>query len=262
MRFLLFFLLVSLLGFSQNKSSISEYECNYIIKFQKDTLNSTLINEEILSLLISENISLSKSTQKVIYDSLVSAEFDKSIHEAKGGRPIIDLSRIPTVKFKQEVYKNGDNLTGFNELLKTVYEYPITDKIKWNIKGETKEIQKYLCRKAVGYYNNREYVAWYAPKIPISEGPHVFKGLPGLIFEVYDTKNLYSFKLVGLKKVSKPIVLPISQIKTNYPKFARARMNFLKDPNGVFESQSRFKIPQKDRERLENMHKSNNNFID
>lgn len=259
---ILFFIFLNLFIYGQNQVAMSEYEIYYKVKFQNDTANSNQISEEILSLLIGDKISLFKSTQKAIYDSLSLAEVEKSEKLAKGGRVIINLSNIPKPKFKPEILKINDEIVGYNELLMTIYEYPILEKISWKILNETKVIENYNCRKALGRYNNREYVAWFTKEIPISDGPYIFKGLPGLVLEVYDQKKLYNFNIVGLKKVKKPIIPTIAQIKTEQIKFVKARSNFLADPIGVFESQSKFKIPVGDKERLIKMHQSNNNFID
>lgn len=262
MKYSIFLLFFSMISFGQQKPEMSRYEVNYLVKFQADTANAYAIQQEYVSLLIGDQISLFKSTQKAIYDSLTIAEVDRSNKAAKNGYVKIDLSQIPSAKFKPEVFKNGDQLTGYNELLQTVYAYPIEEKITWKIFNETKIIQKYKCRKAIGKYKNREYIAWFTEEIPFSEGPYVFKGLPGLIVEVYDTKNYYHFGLIGFKKVEKPIIPTQPQIQTEYSKFVKARENFLADPSGVFESQTRFKIPAKDREWLAKRHQSNNNFID
>lgn len=262
MRYSIFLVVMCVFSFGQQKPSMSKFEVNYLVKFRADTASTHVMLQEYVSLLIGDEESLFKSTQKAIYDSLTLAEVDRSNKAAKNGYVKIDLSQIPTAKFKPEVFKKGIALTGYNELLKTVYAYPIEEKIIWKILNETKTIQKYKCRKAIGKYKNREYIAWFSEEIPFSEGPYVFKGLPGLIVEVYDTKNYYHFDLIGFKKVEKPIIPSQPQIQTEYSKFVKARENFLADPNGVFESQTRFKIPAKDRDRLAKMHQSNNNFID
>ena len=54
----------------------------------------------------------------------------------------------------------------------------------------------------------RNWVAWYSAEIPFADGPYKFNGLPGLIFEITDTENNYSFKLVQILKSNKNIILP------------------------------------------------------
>ena len=78
----------------------------------------------------------------------------------------------------------------------------------WQLVNETKKIGNYTCYKAIAKKkinrieslsttNNTSesskpiedemfITAWYAPEIPISHGPSVFWGLPGLILEIHD----------------------------------------------------------------------------
>ena len=80
--------------------------------------------------------------------------------------------------------------------------------IDWKLTKETKQIGKYTCYKAV-YDREQETFqsvtidneekgetertletitveAWYAPEIPVSHGPEMYWGLPGLIMEIKD----------------------------------------------------------------------------
>jgi len=65
----------------------------------------------------------------------------------------------------------------------------------WNLLHDTAIINSLFCRKAVCAWRGRNYIAWYAPSIPISNGPWKFGGLPGLIMEVYDTDAVTYFKM-------------------------------------------------------------------
>lgn len=57
--------------------------------------------------------------------------------------------------------------------------------LKWKISaGEQKSILGYTCMKA--YYKDslQNLVAYFTPQIPVSQGPDVYGGLPGLILEI------------------------------------------------------------------------------
>ncbi|NAW51215.1 GLPGLI family protein [Elizabethkingia argentiflava] len=54
--------------------------------------------------------------------------------------------------------------------------------------------------KASLNYSNRMWEAWFAIEIPLQEGPYVFKGTPGLIIYLRDTKDHYVFSFIGIKK--------------------------------------------------------------
>ena len=72
------------------------------------------------------------------------------------------------------------------------------EKPEWEISDESKEIIGYQCFKAIADYRGRKWTAWFAPEIPIQEGPWKLGGLPGLILEAYDTGRDYVFECVGL----------------------------------------------------------------
>ena len=105
----------------------------------------------------------------------------------------------------------------------------------WKLKGETKFIGEYECRKAtttrqvrviqggVSVNGDKDLTeneeqemkeqivsAWYAPEIPLSHGPSNYHGLPGLILEVNDGTTTIV--------CSKIILNPDNKITINEPK--------------------------------------------
>lgn len=81
--------------------------------------------------------------------------------------------------------------------------------MNWIIKDDTKDILGYQCRKAELNYRGRDYEAWYSEDLPISYGPYLFHGLPGLIFEINDVENEYRFNIIGFEKIGEPFLLTI-----------------------------------------------------
>ncbi len=61
------------------------------------------------------------------------------------------------------------------------------------------------CQKATCRWRGRDYVAWFAPDIPIRRGPWKFGGLPGLIMKIHDVDSLYVFEAVAIEKGNFPI---------------------------------------------------------
>lgn len=76
---------------------------------------------------------------------------------------------------------------------------------KWKIETETKKICGYDCQKATCRWRGRDYVAWFTSAIPVPVGPWKFGGLPGLIMQISDSKNDYSWQAVAVNKGSFPI---------------------------------------------------------
>jgi GLPGLI family protein len=102
---------------------------------------------------------------------------------------------------KAKIYKNFSTNkmlakeSAFNEPVLVDEAIP---KIEWKILTETKKIEKIKCQKAECDFRGRHYTAWFAPEIPIGNGPWKFQGLPGLILEASDNKNEFRFQFVGL----------------------------------------------------------------
>ncbi|GAA5096976.1 hypothetical protein GCM10023210_31440 [Chryseobacterium ginsengisoli] len=218
--------------------------------------------EEDLSLLIKGNKSLFKSTKKAIRDSVAYAIGKKSFENPVNGMVVLDMKAVPGVNFKSEVFLNDGKQTIYKELLKNRFSYPLEDAIEWKIESETKTIASYLCKKAIGKYKGREYVAWFTDSIPFPDGPYVFKGLPGLVLEVYDSKNYISFSMISFKKVEKPIIVMKDVANTKYSTFHKARQNFLDNPSGTLSSQIGLTIKPNDASRINGNVKRFNNYID
>lgn len=121
---------------------------------------------------------------------------------------------------------------------------------QWELHDETQTILEHRCQKATCHWRGRDYVAWFAPDIPVKRGPWRFNGLPGLILKLYDTNHFYTFEAVSLKKTHEPIMLyDFKYSKSTRPrvrKLQRAlQVNFWKAVTG--ES----KFPDKPFEQLE-----------
>lgn len=77
----------------------------------------------------------------------------------------------------------------------------------WTLHSETEVILQHECQKATCHWRGRDYIAWFAPDIPVRRGPWRFNGLPGLILKIYDINRYYTFEAVGIKRISEPILL-------------------------------------------------------
>lgn len=85
------------------------------------------------------------------------------------------------------VYKNiQNNLIVYEELIQFKH-FHISEsipEIKWSLNNSQKDILGYECKRATTEFRGRQYEAFYAPDLAISNGPWLFHGLPGLILEV------------------------------------------------------------------------------
>ena len=109
-----------------------------------------------------------------------------------------------------EIFKTDKDLTVYSRmpLYLNRYDcwhteaYPLQ---QWEISSDTLSVCGYFCQKAVCRFRGRDFVAWFAPGIPVSYGPWKFGGLPGLILKIYDTDSLYIFECVHIEQVNFPI---------------------------------------------------------
>ncbi|WP_263603784.1 GLPGLI family protein [Chryseobacterium sp. PET-29] len=91
--------------------------------------------------------------------------------------------------FKNKNFENIDDL----------FVYQTDDSMKWKLSNETKMADKYLLQKATTNFGGRLWTAWFCKDIPFNEGPYKFRGLPGLIFEIYDSKKQFRYNMVQSK---------------------------------------------------------------
>lgn len=102
----------------------------------------------------------------------------------------------------------------------------------WKVCDEWKEVLGYRVRRAECTFRGRDYVAWFAPELPVSDGPWKFCGLPGLILEVYDVRMQYRYVLEGLTvKDGLRVEMPDAQyIRTDVEKYLRTLRRYTENP--------------------------------
>jgi len=133
------------------------------------------------------------------------------------------------------VFKNypKEKITVIDDIAPDVFIYnqPKTD-INWNMEDDTMTVCGYLCSKATASYGGREWTAWYAPEIAVSDGPWKFYGLPGLILKAVDATGEHAFDAVVIRNAVHPIYLTkdFQRIKIKKDKFLKQKLWFDKDP--------------------------------
>jgi len=70
--------------------------------------------------------------------------------------------------------------------------------MRWKIHQEEKWIDSLRCFKATCLFRGRDYIAWYAPDIPLPAGPWKMGGLPGLIVDLQDVDGNLLIRLVRM----------------------------------------------------------------
>lgn len=168
---------------------------------------------------------LKKDFEKSFVLTFTSAESLYEEQEELGKQEVTSGVKIMTFGGgnKGKLYKNLKTSLSLSEEDLFGKEFLVSnnlEKLNWKITDETKQIGDYLCQKAVcvipvneeerklyeeakrknstknlNFINdepkNVNLVAWFTPDIPISNGPNLYGGLPGLILELNDGVTIY-----------------------------------------------------------------------
>lgn len=156
------------------------------------------------------------------------------------------LQSIPNGK-TLEVYKNHPTEGEYTYIDKMVKSYRYVNAlpaIKWQIEDGTKQILGHSCRKAVGQLHGRRWTVWFTMAIPVSEGPWLLAGLPGLILEAADGDNLFHFTAIELGIDNSLSVQPDDgkYIKCSRSEFLKMRQQFDENPMGMIEMSTGIKV--------------------
>ena len=109
----------------------------------------------------------------------------------------------------------NENKTFHNGAMNDYFAIVSKDKMNWRILKETREVESYKLQKAITQFGGREWIAWFSTELPFQEGPYKFRGLPGLIFELTDSENEFSYKLIKSQNL-KQTYETINFLETHY----------------------------------------------
>jgi len=112
---------------------------------------------------------------------------------------------------------------------------PIMEKLDWKISNKTRKIGIYNSQKAEVNYGGRVWEAWFTTDIPISDGPYVFNGLPGLVISISDNSNDYRFDLIQVKKNTNLFDSRTRTVCIDWAKFTQLAKSYYDNPNAELE---------------------------
>ncbi|MDQ1857502.1 GLPGLI family protein [Chryseobacterium sp. WLY505] len=225
MKKIVLMLIISITSFIQAQEVKSHTAFYYKYTFMRDSLDKGRKFDETMVLLSDGKESIYKSFSKMRRDSIVQSNFAK-------GNYSINFAAMPQARVNHEVFYSVDKkIKILDKIVNKFYGYP-AETINWTIENEKKKIGEFNCQKAVCTLDNRKFIAWFTSDIPSNDGPFRFKGLPGLIVEVYDLNSYFTFSLIGIKKQNLIITLPKNFIETTKANFIKERTDFYADPAG------------------------------
>lgn len=211
----------------------------------KQSLTRPAFTEPFLLLVDKDGKSLFISKNKLIHSKIFSKYFNKlkaknlynismsasdpeviEAHKYKNKYKVVVEKSFSTHHFKLQQGAFMSNLQ---------YEADLP-KLNWQLTEKQKQILSYTVKQAKLHYKGRNYTAWYAPAIAISDGPYKFWGLPGLILEIYDSKDDYHFMATGIE-FPETIEFPKEYFMKNstfFPVIQTTEKNFQKDFDKTF----------------------------
>lgn len=75
----------------------------------------------------------------------------------------------------------------------------------WTIGDSCRTILGYECTLASAELHGRKWTVWFAPELPVNDGPWKLRGLPGLILEASCEGGQYSFIASDIRHSHRPV---------------------------------------------------------
>lgn len=214
------------------KEYTTQFEIQYKVSYSIDSLHLNDKTNETMYLYTGSDYGVFMN-----YSKAHTEELDANLKKQLRARGIIKIETKAS-DFNKVFYKKlqTGKVRTVEEIAGKKFEFmePKTP-LNWTVKDSTKEIMGYSVQKATTGFAGRDYVAWFTLSVPIHDGPYLFCGLPGLIVELYDTRNDYHFKLKSLEKLDKPKTWTVPDRDTiSKAKFKKLRAKAAKNaPKGL-----------------------------
>ena len=175
-----------------------------------------------------------------VYERAIRTSRDSMLRRGMTSAEIISRQvDMPRTHQYFEYFKNVPVKGSYRCYDKVVKTYSYEDKLpslQWHVDSETKELLGYTCQKATASIGGRTWNVWFTPDVPVSEGPWLLCGLPGLVLEAVDSEGLFHFKAIELKNGNGSLEEPQSKriIRCTKKEFLTLRKNYDEDPtNGL-----------------------------
>lgn len=167
-----------------------------------------------------------------------------------------DMSAMDGVSYKTFIYVIKDRVNAVSTVYDKAgladygyYSEPFSE-LEWSImEDSTKTVMGYECIKAAADYHGRAWSVWFAPEIPVQDGPWKFCGLPGLILEACEPSGQHHFIATGIETSDKEIT-PVYSAK-EHDRMARREMlkgyrNSIENSMAIFKARTGYDLGVKD----------------
>ena len=222
-----------------------QFVAQYEMSFVQDTSNPDNISEETMILKVGDRTSQFYSYTRFVSDSLMMVQMQQS-----GGmmvrmeRPGSGGSASQSGQITYQIFKNhpAGKVTTLERIGPNQFRCEETNAYpEWEVLPDTATILGYPCHKATARFKGRDWMVWFTPAIPRSEGPWKLCGLPGLILYAEDSQRHFVFECTGLLNAQPDEMIQYGA--DNYEPVSRQALNrnyerFAADPIGYITSSS------------------------
>jgi len=164
--------------FAQNNNDF--LKVNYVANSASDFLVNTITKQAKDDAELSYILHL-MSESKIHYSLYIDSKNNSSFFALDSTRI---LSGVSVSGHFNGVVKDNKQTYGNELFMKSEIAFNgNVEDLTWEFTDEYKDILGYNCRKAI-LANAPGYYAWFTSKLPINDGPGIYKGLPGLVLEV------------------------------------------------------------------------------
>ena len=192
-----------------------EYVVMYELTFREDTAHLDCYRTEnhMLSIGKKRDVSSFRGYGTYRHNMELKKAGDSGLTEEliKTGRIGKVFSDVPSSAIRCSIFKNmtSKNITTIDHIyMQGMYEYEESfNAFNWQITAETDTINNYVCQKATCDFGGRTWEAWFTLELPFSDGPYKFCALPGLILNIADTENHYSWKFLSIEEPSELMIV-------------------------------------------------------
>lgn len=241
----------------QQDEKLSSHVIYYEVDFISDSTALNVVSTDLMVLYVGKKYSKFRNYFQEQRDSIL--EVSKQNPNPNPTLILGQVNQIQKPKMKYTIVKDWESKSYkyYDRIIPDnfFFEGKLSEE-SWDILNEYDDYEGFKVQKAMTTYAGRTFVAWFSVDIPINDGPYIFGNLPGLIVKISDTKNHYSFKMVGISKMNKSLEHTVSPspIKVTKRKFFQLEYEYnanvlerlasggitVVDPNQAKEVQKRF----------------------
>lgn len=217
----------------------SEYFVDYTYRYKTAPQGKDSVEDVI-------RLELGKAIVKSYSYKLWQADSALTHNPNKSGRMRIPEDGLSSFWYYRDLTSGRTKVWYRTPLAGPILSYIDTPTFSWVVTGKKKIISGYETQLATCLFRGRSYEAWFAPSIPISAGPNLFGGLPGLILELRSVDGDHHFTLEALHKRNADIVeWKVRLMKeVSRPQFRDYCQRLHKHPIQTFKSNGQRVYPQ------------------